>query len=156
MGLSTNLFVGTKEENILKIMPKVINVLNDFIRTELDQYANRKGFDNRSMFLFRDKDSDINKDLKDFSNGIISCETHDFESFSIFFTIKGEKRRLFVTHSCSNDYSEIYKGEKIIFTLGCWGMSEKIMMVISEVVKEFRDVYYDYNDCDEIEPKKIN
>lgn len=154
MGVDTKLFVATKKENILELMPKVIENLNEYIRIELDAYWDRKGFDSRGQFIFRDKEAGVNKDLKDFSNGIRNCSTYDFRSFDINFTMHGENRSLFITHICSNDYSDTYKGEKIIFSLGYWGLSHEIMMVIAEAVKEFGDVYYVENDCSE-EFKKL-
>ena len=106
--------------------------------------------------MFRETNDPRNSDIKDFSNGIRSCYTHDFGSFNISFTVHGEKRILFVTHTCSNDYSEVYEGEKIIFSLGCWGMSEEIMLVIADAIKEFGDVYYTKNDCEDEFKKLFN
>lgn len=147
MGVDSKLFVTAKREWVLDVMPKVITEINKWQRNLLDQYWDKKGFDSRVEFLFRNKEIGVNKDLKDFSNGIHSINTHDFGSFYINFTVRSEKRNLFITHTCSNDYSEIYKGDKIIFSLGCWGMSEEIMMVVAHAVKEFGDVYYVYDDC---------
>jgi hypothetical protein len=156
MGLDSKLFVATKKENILKVMPKVIGSLNTYIRAELDAYLEEKGFSNRMQFMFRDKESKLNKDLKDFSNGISECTTYDFRSWNINFKIQGENRSLFVTHTCSNDYKEVYDGDKIIFSLGYWGLSDEIMKVIAESLKEFGDVYYDFNDCDDEDFVKLN
>ena len=147
MGVDTKMFLATKKENILNVMPKIIDTINTWQRNELDIYWSKKGFESRMQFLFRNKEIGVNKDLKEYSNGIISCNTSDFRSFNINFIIKGENRSLFITHSCSCDYSEIYKGDKIIFSLGMWGMSEEIMMVVAKSVKEFGDCYYTKNDC---------
>ena len=149
MGIDTKLFIATKEENILKIMPLVISALNEWQRDLMVRYAKENGFKTALQYIFRDKDSESNKMLKDFSNGIKSCRTHNFESFHVNFIVNGEHRDLFVTHTCSNDYSDIYKGEKIIFSLGCWGMSKEIMMVIAEAIKDYGDVYFVKDDCSE-------
>jgi hypothetical protein len=156
MGLDSKLFVATKKENILHVMPKVIEGLNTYIRAELDAYLEEKGFSNRMQFMFRDKESELNKGLKDFSNGISECTTYDFRSWNINFKIQGENRSLFVTHTCSNDYKEVYDGDKIIFSLGYWGLSDEIMKVVAESLKEFGDVYYDFNDCDDEDFVKLN
>lgn len=149
MGANTTMFITTKKENILEIMPKVISALNKWQRNELDNYWNKKGFENRAQYIFRDKENPKNKDLKDYSNGIRKITTHDFRSFSINFNVNDETRNLFITHTCSTDYSEIYEGDKIIFSLGCWGMNKEIMLVIANAIKDFGDIYFVENDCAE-------
>jgi len=146
MGVSTNLFVTARKEDMFDLMPKLIKDINKWQRDWLVEYANRKGFDNPAMFLFRDKEAELNKHLKDFTNGIYSIHTHDFGSFTTNFTVNGEKRNLSINHSCSCEYEDIYDGDKIIFSLGCWGLSREIMMVVADSVKEFGDVYYQHND----------
>lgn len=148
MGVDTKMFIATKKENIIVVMPKIIEAINTWQRKELDQYLDKKGFENRMLFLHRNKEEKLNDGLKDFSNGIRSCDTSDFRSFNINFTVKGEQRNLFITHTCSNDYYTTYEGDKIIFSLGCWGMSEEIMMVCVEALKEVGEIYYTKNDCD--------
>lgn len=147
MGVDTKMFIVTKKENILEVMPKVIEGLNKFIRFELKAYSEKKGFDSIRAFIFRDKENEHNKNLKDFTNGIRNVYSYDFRSFFIDFTLYGEVRSLFITHSCSNDYSDIHKGDKIIFNLGAWGRSEEIMMVIAESIKDMGDIYFTKNDC---------
>ena len=46
MGVDTKLFVATKEENILKIMPKVIDSINEWQRNLAINYSKEKGFRN--------------------------------------------------------------------------------------------------------------
>jgi len=147
MGVNTVAFVTAKPEKILEIMPKLIKDLNAWQRAELDEYWDKKGFHNRLMFLMRDKSLNINKGLQDFSNGISSITTYDFGSFTINFTVRDEQRQLFITHTCSSDYKDTYEGDKIIFSLGHWGLSVEIMKVVADSVKEFGDVYFVENDC---------
>ncbi len=142
MGVDAKLFVATKKENILEVMPKVIDSLNVYIREELDRYWQKENFLSRAVFMFSQEGEKL------FSNGVREVTTSDFRSWWINFTIHGENRRVFVTHSCSNDYKDTYEGEKIIFSLGHWGLSDVIMKVIAKSLKEFGDVYYDFNDCD--------
>lgn len=149
MGASTILFVATKEDNFLKMMPKVLKELNKWQKKSLDQYWNDKGFESRLSFLFRNKEAGVNSDLKDFSNGISDISSYDFRSFHINFMIEGNGRSLFVTHACSMDYSDTYDGEKIIFSLGSNEQSKEMMMVIAEVTKEFGDTYFTINDCND-------
>jgi len=107
---------------------------------------------NTKMFIAAKKEAIIEimpkviKELNDYSNGIKKCYTHDFCSFSVIFTVNGETRDLFVTHSY-NDYSDVYKGDKIIFSLGCWGLSEEIMMVVAKAIENMGEIYYTKNDC---------
>lgn len=120
-------------------MPKLIGDLNVWQRSLLHkQYDNEKG--NVFSFLYGEEG-------KEWTNGVY-VGTYYFKSFDLTFGI-GEKRVLFITYAHSCDYSEIYEGDKIIFSLGCWGMSEEIMMVVAESVKEFGDVYYVHNNCSE-------
>ena len=143
MGVDTRMFIATKKENILEVMPKVIKAINEWQRFELKTASEKAGFDNILQFLFS---SEENKD--NWSNGISNINTYDFGSFNINFRFNGESRSLFITHTCSNDYSDIYDGEKIIFSLGCWGRSEDIMMVIIEALFGLGTIYYTHNDCD--------
>lgn len=50
---------------------------------------------------------------------------------------------------CYTDHSDTYEGDKIIFSIGCWGSYNEIMMIVADAVKSFGDVYYDFNDCDD-------
>jgi hypothetical protein len=147
MGVDTTMFVATKKENILNVMPKVIDTLNVWQRKKLDAYWKEKGFNCRASFLLRDKELDNERDIKNYSNGIRTINTYDFRSFTLQLTVDGENRVLFITHNCSNDYSDTYEGDKIIFSLGYWGLSVEMMKVVAEVCKEFGDCYFTENDC---------
>jgi hypothetical protein len=149
MGVNTKMFIAVNKEAIIEVMPLIINALNKWQRKKLDAYVDKKGFNNRASFLFRDKYSEVNKGLKDFTNGISGCNTSDFRNFNVNFKVLDEQRNLFITHTCSNDYCTTYDGEKIIFSLGCWGLSEEIMMVCSEAIKGLGDIYYTKNDYQE-------
>lgn len=146
MGVNTKMFVATKTKNILEVMPIAIKAINKWQREHLDNYWDKKGFKNRISFLHRDKEIGVNKDLKEYTNGIRSVDTHDFRSWNMCFTVHGEKRSLFITHTCSYDFKDAYEGEKIIFSLGFWGMSKDIMMVIGDAIKEYGDIYFVEND----------
>ena len=155
MGVDTKMFIAIKKEAILEIMPVVIKSINEWQRNELDNYWSKKGFNSRVQYIYRDKESELNKGLLNYSNGITSVDTYDFRSFNVNFSVNGETRSLFVTHSCSNDYSDTYKGDKIIFSLGSYGMSKEIINVVMDSLSCFGDIYYTYNDC-EMEFLKYN
>lgn len=83
----------------------------------------------------------------------------DFNVLCLDFGI-GEHRSLHIFPDCSCDYSEIYQGDKIIFSLGCWGKHKEIMEILINTLTELSDVYYDFNDCDDedfvLYPKKVS
>jgi len=83
----------------------------------------------------------VNDEYKPFSNGIQAIDTSNFNSFSVRFKVFDEQRSLLVTHTSSNDYAEIYKGDKVIFSLGNWGCSTQILHIVAEVLKPFGTVY---------------
>lgn len=141
MGVNTIAFVTAKKEVMFDLMPKLIKDLNKWQRVLLDEHW-KGNYDSRLQFL-------LDTDFKDWSNGIGEVRSYNFGSFTIPFKVNGEQRDLFITHNCSNDYSDTYKGDKIIFSLGNWGMSKEIMMVVAESVKDFGRVFYVGNDCSE-------
>lgn len=149
MGQSAILFVTVKTEKSNEVYEEVKKAIDKWQRNLLDEYWRSKGFESRLEFQHRDKELGCNKDLKDWTNGVYSCDTYDFRSFNMHFKVNAEQRSLFCTHTCSCDYSDTYEGDKIIFSIGCWGMSDEIMKVVGEACKPFGDVYYDFNDCDD-------
>ena len=58
---------------------------------------------------------------------------------------------IFIEHvwMAGSRHQEIYKGDKLIFSIGHWGRCDDIMKAIIPALKEFGDVYYDHNDCDD-------
>ena len=46
---------------------------------------------------------------------------------------------------------EIIEGNKIIFSWGCWGSNKEIAQIVCEALYKFGPVYYDLNDCDEVD-----
>jgi hypothetical protein len=143
MGVETKLFVTAKKEVMFDLMPKLIKDINEWQRAKLDAEAKNNGF-SRMRFLFSISENIEVK--KNWSNGISNVGTRDFNLFTINFRVNGERRRLSISHDCSCDHSDTYEGDKIIFSLGCYGISEEIMLVVAESVKGFGDVYYNPND----------
>lgn len=139
MACETKVFVATKKENIINVMPKLINDLNKWQQNQLDTHWEEKGFKSRLQYLCATENND-------FTNGV-EVNSCDFNSFTIDFKVRGEQRSVFVTHKCSMDYSDVYEGEKMIFSLNMWGMHKEIMNCIAESIKEFGEVYYTENDC---------
>ena len=139
MSISAKTFVSAPISSKIPIMQKVVSKLNEYVRDLLDTEVKKQGFQNRYLFLHNENNRKI------WSNGC-NIQTRNFESFSIYFGI-GEARTLFVSWY-AHDYSDVCVGEKIVFSLGYFGKSDEIMNNIIPVLKEFGDVFYDFNDCD--------
>lgn len=147
MSVDSLLFVACNKEDVLAIGASVTKALSEYSRDKLDDFwKNNTECENRMQFLCADKYIDIKSK---YTNGA-KVDSHDFESFWIIFG-NGDSvcRSLFMTTSCSSDYSEIYDGHKVIFSIGCWDSYDEIMAVVADAVKPYGDVYYDYNDCDD-------
>lgn len=143
MGVDAKLFVTCGKDKMYEVGQKVINAINIWQRSELDKHIEEDGrYMNRMHFLCNKKEHQ-----QEWSNGC-SIYAHNFDCISFDFKC-GESRSLKMFVDCSCDYSDTYDGDKITFSLGCWGRSDEIMKVVAEAVAEFGDVYYDNNDCDD-------
>lgn len=81
--------------------------------------------------------------------------SHGFEYFNISVGFGNGMRHMFMTHVCSSDYSETYKGDKIIFSIGSGGEHVEIMEAVKNALSPFGDVYErDERITDEF--KKVN
>lgn len=147
MSVDSKMFVTCKKEDVMSIGNSVTEALNTYVRGKLDSYWRyNTTCSNRLQFLF---DKSLEEHSRKFTNGV-SVTTRNFDSFVISFGNGDESRRnLFMSPTCSSDYSDVYDGYKVIFSIGYWGSSEEIMNVLSEALKPFGDVYYDFNDCDD-------
>lgn len=141
MGVDAKLFVTAKQGQENLVYAKVKEAIDDWQRDLLKSEMIVQNTTN--IFSF------IDKNKHNWSNGVASIDTHDFRSFNMHFRVAGESRSLFCTHGCSSDYSNVYEGNKIIFSLGYWGKSDEIMKIVAKAAKEFGEVYYDFNDCDD-------
>ena len=141
MSVDAKLFVTCGKEKLFDVLSVVTDALNIWQRNLLDNHIATTEYMNRLHFLHNDgSDSWTNGVHSDFSfPDVISTN----------FKVDDEDRRLKIFPDCSCDYSDTYEGDKIIFSLGCWGMYNEIMMVVAKAVAPFGDVYYDFNDCDD-------
>ena len=141
MSVDAKLFVTCGKENLFQVMNDVASSLNIHVRRKLDEYWKANGYNSRPHFLHSGNTYD------NWTNGVsISC--YDFDCISINFGV-GESRALKVFPDCGNDVPDIYDGDVILFSIGCWGLSDEIMMVIAKALANHGDVYYDHNDCDD-------
>lgn len=49
----------------------------------------------------------------------------------------------------------ITRNKEDTLSVGYWGSCDEIMMVVAKAIKEFGDVYYDFNDCDDLDFIKL-
>ena len=147
MSLDSKMFVTCNKEDVISIGNSVTEALNIYVRDKLDNYW-RYNTDAQSRVNFMWGDSYKDQNYK-FTNGV-SITSHNFDTFVISFGNGDESRRsLFMFPTCSSDYSDVYDGYKVIFSIGHWGSLEEIMNAVAGALKPYGDVYYDFNDCDD-------
>lgn len=147
MSVDNKMFVTCNKEDVISVGNSVTEALNTYVRDKLDNYwKNNTDAQSRLNFMWSDSYKDQSNK---FTNGV-RVTSHNFDTFVISFG-NGDDciRNLFMFPTCSSDYSDIFDGYKVIFSIGHWGSSEEIMNVLSEALKPFGDVYYDFNDCDD-------
>lgn len=147
MSVDSKLFVTCGKDKTIVVGQAVEKALNAYIRELLDEDVKSRGYLNLSHYA-----SEMKKHSPRFkiSNGVEDINVSDFRMYSFYFNLaehSGRQLRMFV--DCSCDYSDTYEGDKIIFSIGCWGKHDEIMKVVAKAVAPFGDVYYDHNDCDD-------
>lgn len=147
MSLDSKMFVTCNKDDVISIGNSVTEALNTYVRDKLDNYwKNNTNAQSRVNFMWSDSYKDQSNK---FTNGV-SVTSHNFDTFVISFGNGDDcTRNLFMFPTCSSDYSDVYDGYKVIFSIGYWGNSEEIMNVLSEALKPYGYVYYDFNDCDD-------
>tara|TARA_R110002020_G_scaffold29718_1_gene93772 strand:+ start:46 stop:504 length:459 start_codon:yes stop_codon:yes gene_type:complete len=144
MSVDSKLFVTCGKNRTTEVGQAVKKALDVWVRKELDEAVRHTGSHSRGYL--------IAKPIKDlyFTNGIKSIDTHDFRYYTFNFGCGDRNARMLgMFIDCSCDYDDTYEGDKIIFSIGCWGMYDEIMKVVAKAVASFGDVYYDFNDCDD-------
>jgi len=147
MSVDSKLFVCCGKEKLFEVVESVIDNLNIYSRSKLDEYwTQNTEANNRIHFLNGEEYKDQSKKYSNSVKGDFRC----MDVLSLTFGNGDENlRTLKVFPDCSCDYSDTYEGEKIIFSIGCWGMYEEVMQVVAKAVSSFGEVYYDHNDCDD-------
>lgn len=131
MGCDTNGFLATKEKDIFKIC-RVIE------KSLVDECIRDAGVDGWR---------DIYKLDKKYSYPSFILHTHGMIEALILF--REENRRLSIFTACDSDYSECYKGKKVILSLGAWGESVHLIEVVLKALQsEFGGrAWMRNNDC---------
>lgn len=143
MSVSSKVFVTCGKESMFDIINTVVNTLNIFSRELLDEYVSEKGLANRIRY-----EEELHE--QKYSNG---CHFFAYDADVISFIFgSGDTffRNVKMLCNCSGDYKDIYDGDKIIFSLGSCGKSKEIVNILCAALVRHGDVYYDYDDCDDV------
>lgn len=138
MSANTKAFVCCGKENLFDVVNSVVDHLNELCISLGKQYAKSIGLKNK-LNLYK-------KYSESWGWYCTGSFLSNLSVISIDFKI-GEKRSLHIFPDCFSDYNDVYDGDKIIFSIGCWGKNEEIIKVVCEAIKKFGDVYYCLNDC---------
>ena len=149
MGVASKAFVGLNNGvNTLDVLKAVKEALDVYSRAKFDKFIKDSigEYSNRFQSKLIKEETGLY-----FTNGV-NVLTNDFESFSFEFGC-GEyiSRKLFCCTNYHKDYEDIYVGDKITFLLGSSGSCEEIIGVVCEALKPFGKVFYDLNDCDDVD-----
>jgi hypothetical protein len=127
MGVSTIGVIKTEQRDAFVAYEKIRSVLN-------------KNFVCSGNGIFKGKDIPSDRD----ANFRIwdGCLIIDFKDGK-------ESRTLWVHFDCHNDYQDgtnVPKGKQVVFTIGCWDNSEKIIKLMLEQFADWGDCYFCAND----------
>ena len=138
MSTDTKCFVITDDWK--KACQIVEKSLTTWVRGEIDREADKLGM-NRVEYLH------TAKGLCKFTNG---CKVHCSTSFDIFyinFKVHAKNHTVFVfVEDHSYDLKDYTDQPVVRFIIGKWGLSDKIMEVITESLKELGDFWYNEDD----------
>lgn len=139
MGVDTKGFVTTKCQDVFFVVHLVEEALNKLIRPHAreERFAQRGADEPRKYSM-------VDPRLHASSEGVNLC-----------FTYAGESRQLHMYFGVGDD-SEEMGPKRILMSLGCWGESELYMKTALKALSPLGDVYYDYSDCDDIEPAELD
>ena len=153
MSVDSKLFVTCSKEDVITLGSSVAEALNKYSRQKLDDYwTNNTDACNRFHFLHNES---YKGQREKFTNGV-SITSYNFDMFTFTFGNGDDSlRSLHMFPTCSDDHNDIVEGYKVIFSIGYWGGSDEILMVVAEAIKEFGEVYYDFNDCDDLDFIKL-
>lgn len=144
MSRDSRLVLSCNKEDTLNIGNSVSKALGEYARDKLnDFWQNNTDACNLMHFLHN---ASYKEHSDRYTNGV-TVTAHDFDTFWFVFGNGDEqKRSLFMFTTCSSDHEDIEGDYKVVFSIGYWGNSAEIMMVVAGALEEFGDVYYDCDD----------
>lgn len=145
MSIDSKLFTVVDEARTFEIVKRAIQAISHLYDIELNVAYGKS--ESKNMFHFRATVPEkwSRPELR----------SRDAESFTLNFAINGEVRSIYIFTGFSRDYIEIDHGNKVRFSIGYWGRSDDFMKAIAEHCKPISTVYYDFNDCDELDFVKL-
>lgn len=147
MSVDSKAFVTTDKSNFQAVASSVTNALNMWIREKLDKAVEASEYMNRLHYIHNNDD---------YTNGVRVQVTDDFQYYQIMFTVAGENRMLGMFTDCDCDVKYLTEDPVFLFSIGHWGLSEEIMTIVCHALSEFGDVYWDKNDCDDIDYELVS
>lgn len=149
MGVDSKVFVVCRREMAYEVGQAVKTAIDKWLMKKLDDEVQRQELNHRFDLTMRRGD-----ELPDWSiSSRISA--HSFEHFNIDFIVAGEGRSLNYFIDCSCDTDDITEEHTLIFSIGHWGMHAEIMQVVMDAIRQFGDVWYDHNDCDNEDYERV-
>lgn len=147
MSVDAKVFVTWGKDKFADVINSVVKGLNIWQRERLDEVVKEGGWNNRFHFIHNQGDNPL------WTNGV-TIHAYNMDIIAINFSV-GEHRSLKAFPDCYSSASQVYEGEKILFSIGHWGRCEEIMKVVGSCLHKFGDVYYDHNDCDDEDFVKV-
>lgn len=139
MGVDTKGFVATRCKDVFFAVGLVENALNALIQPHAKE----------ARLAVRGTEKEPQYRTVD-ANLISRSQT-----VQLHFTYEGEHRTLWMNFTCDCDHKDVTPAS-ISLSLGCWGQSELFMKTALRALSPLGDVYYDYSDCDSIDPAKLD
>ena len=145
MGVDAKLFVKIEESRKLPAIQAATRAINELYHAEFDKAFRDSPYENKMKFIFDSKDEQG------------TClwsrprlDSYDAVNFSLSFRINGEGRNLSIMTDIQTEHQRIIGFNPALwFSLGHWGLSDKLMKALVPSLKQFGEVYYDFNDCDD-------
>lgn len=149
MGVDSKVFVIAEEHRAQDVGEAVHEHLNKWQRKLLDEHVATTDYKNRFQFLHSEDNKDSNG-RRLWSNGVsvVACS---FRTFQFEFSVAGEQRCLWYHTNCSCDTDYITPAHTLLFSIGHWGLYKEIMQEVVDALKPFGFVFWDTNDCDDID-----
>jgi hypothetical protein len=129
MGTDTKGYVMTPVKNVMHVMTIVENVIHKMVREKMPAQRGMlpgEGFTYPSTRL-----------------------SPDMNMAQVTFSIAGESRSLTVHFGCDNDAKHKHPGEKLILSMGLYGVSIRVVEAILKRLTHLGRCYLDRNDCDD-------